>query len=475
LSIRQANTTQGGYVQLYNGVDGGGVANSAATPAAVKTAYDVAAAALPLAGGTMTGGITFNAGQTFPGTLPLAGGTMTGDITFSGTQTFPGVVVSVGAGAGILAGGTATNPVISATTATTSALGVVQPDGTTITINGSGVISAVASGNFLPLSGGTLTGAFQITDGTFNYIQFYPDGRAYMEGPVGINVVPDPAFPLTLEGDSRSFGNDLLSVLDNTGGTAGTLAIRQSGVLSTSIQDAVTGPTVFMTHTAGKDLILGASGVQYLNISGTDGQITVNSSTAGAFTLPTSQGAAGQVLQSDGAGNTIWAANVSSGALQLTGGTMTGAITFAAGQTISGYIANSLLTTTGDIIYASSANTPARLGLGAAGTILAVNGGAPAWRTSTQLGLLTSAAAASTYAPLNSPTFTGPITVNAGGAAGSNAFIVSGGSLVLSTSFTPASSGDIGSTGELAWDANYLYICTAPNTWGRIAIDSTPF
>jgi len=45
---------------------------------------------LPTSGGTMTGNITFNAGQTFPGTLSTTGGTMTGNITFNAGQTFPG-------------------------------------------------------------------------------------------------------------------------------------------------------------------------------------------------------------------------------------------------------------------------------------------------------------------------------------------------------------------------------------------------
>jgi len=36
---------------------------------------------LPTTGGTMTGAITFAAGQTFTGTLPLTGGTMTGNLT----------------------------------------------------------------------------------------------------------------------------------------------------------------------------------------------------------------------------------------------------------------------------------------------------------------------------------------------------------------------------------------------------------
>jgi hypothetical protein len=45
---------------------------------------------LLLAGGTMTGAITFAAGQTFTGTLPLTGGTMTGAITFAAGQTVDG-------------------------------------------------------------------------------------------------------------------------------------------------------------------------------------------------------------------------------------------------------------------------------------------------------------------------------------------------------------------------------------------------
>jgi hypothetical protein len=45
-------------------------------------------------------------------------------------------------------------------------------------------------------------------------------------------------------------------------------------------------------------------------------------------------------------------------------------------------IANSLLTTTGDTIYASGANTPARLGIGTSGQTLTVSaGGIPEWAT----------------------------------------------------------------------------------------------
>lgn len=47
----------------------------------------------------------------------------------------------------------------------------------------------------------------------------------------------------------------------------------------------------------------------------------------------------------------------------------------------NGAIAKTLTTTTGDIIYASSANTPARLGIGSTGQVLTVSGGIPSWAT----------------------------------------------------------------------------------------------
>ena len=46
---------------------------------------------------------------------------------------------------------------------------------------------------------------------------------------------------------------------------------------------------------------------------------------------------------------------------------------------IDAQIPDSLLTTTGDTIYASGASTPARLGIGTSGQILTVSGGVPTW------------------------------------------------------------------------------------------------
>jgi hypothetical protein len=35
---------------------------------------------------------------------------------------------------------------------------------------------------------------------------------------------------------------------------------------------------------------------------------------------------------------------------------------------------------------------------------------------------------------------------------------------------TPSSSSDTGTAGEIRWDANFIYVCTATNTWKRSAL-----
>lgn len=49
---------------------------------------------------------------------------------------------------------------------------------------------------------------------------------------------------------------------------------------------------------------------------------------------------------------------------------------------------------------------------------------------------------------------------------------ISGSTMRLGTARTPASSTATGNTGEICWDSSYLYVCTATNTWRRIAHSS---
>lgn len=61
--------------------------------------------------------------------------------------------------------------------------------------------------------------------------------------------------------------------------------------------------------------------------------------------------------------------------------TLTNKTISASSNTLTGVINNTLTTTTGDLIYASSANTPARLGIGSTNQVLTVSGGVPTWAT----------------------------------------------------------------------------------------------
>ena len=45
-------------------------------------------------------------------------------------------------------------------------------------------------------------------------------------------------------------------------------------------------------------------------------------------------------------------------------------------------------------------------------------------------------------------------------------------SIRLRQSKTPSSASDTGKAGQIAWDADYVYICVATNTWKRAAISS---
>ena len=42
--------------------------------------------------------------------------------------------------------------------------------------------------------------------------------------------------------------------------------------------------------------------------------------------------------------------------------------------------------------------------------------------------------------------------------------------LVPSWGSTPSSASDTGVAGSIAWDASYIYVCSATNTWLRVAI-----
>jgi hypothetical protein len=301
ISIDPASTGTSGIVQLYDGVDSLST-SLAATANSVKTTYDYAATMLPLAGGTMTGNITFAGTQTFPGVLDLAGGTMTGAITFVAGQTFPGVVESVGASdSTINVGGTPQNVLLDVAVSTTTQLGVVSPDGTTITVDGNGVISAVAgtAANLQAVtdSGNTTTNGIQVAGLTSTAPVLLPDGTAgslalSFAGSTTSGFYYDPTgagnIQLLKDGNSTvSIGRDAITLFTDV-------------QLPNSYQLNCTG-TIGLYQSGGRILFYDFDNSNYVGFMGPN---TVTTNTL--WVLPSGDGAAGEVLTTNGAGQLGW-------------------------------------------------------------------------------------------------------------------------------------------------------------------------
>lgn len=232
LAAKVASTLQPGLVQLSN------VANLtsstlAATPTAVKTAYDAAIAAQS----------TANAA------LPKAGGTMTGIITFSPSQTFPGVafpkattnslgVISVGNGLSVNSSGVLSTSNVGTVTAVTCGPGLGSPASGN-TISTSGTI------RLLPPTGTSLGG---VRAGQNVSIAF--DGTISVPGSNFIasnNPFPFNGYvwPAALASPSLPFpgvNGQVLTVIDNV---TGQLAWTSTGTLSS----VVAGPGLTVTST----------------------------------------------------------------------------------------------------------------------------------------------------------------------------------------------------------------------------------
>lgn len=160
------------------------------------------------------------------------------------------------------------------------------------------------------------------------------------------------------------------------------------------------------------------------------------------------------------------------------------------------------MTTGGDIIYGGASGAGTRLANGSAGQVLTSQGTtlAPIWSTNGS-GTVTSVAMTvpSIMSVANSPvTSSGSLDVTlatqaanivlagptTGGAAAPtfralvaadipaslNALTVASDNIVITTTKTPASAAAAGTAGMIAYDASFIYVCIATNTWTRVAI-----
>lgn len=182
--------------------------------------------------------------------------------------------------------------------------------------------------------------------------------------------------------------------------------------LQTQISAIVPGISPNTFNAKGDLLSASADNTPLILSSGTNGQyLKVNTATSTGLewgSLPTaSTSTAGIVQLSDSTAST-------STSLAATANSVKTSYDLA-----NAAIPKTLTTTTGDIIYASSANTPARLGIGSTDQVLTVVGGVPAYangskKTLTTTGDLLYASAANTLARLGIGS-TGQVLTVAGG------------------------------------------------------------
>ena len=106
-----------------------------------------------LTGGPITGSGTISLNTTYTDAryLQLSGGTLTGNVVFAAGQTFPGIgtVTSITAGTGLDGGVITSTGTINLLPATSSVIGGVYPDETTLTVSPTGELSVLGGGETL--------------------------------------------------------------------------------------------------------------------------------------------------------------------------------------------------------------------------------------------------------------------------------------------------------------------------------------
>lgn len=216
-----------------------------------------------------------------------------------------------------------------------------------------------------------------------------------------VDPAPKAATYVTLSNDTTLTNERVLTagsgISITDAGANNTVTIAASGLATNTPQYVTLAATADLTNErvltagsgisitdggAGSTVTIAASGLatntpQFLTLAATADLTNERVFTAGT----------GISVADAGAGST-YTVSVNQGA--LTHNNLGGLTT---GDPHTQYITKATTTTTGDILYASAANTPSRLGIGSTGQVLTVSGGIPAWATPssgvTDHGLLT--------------------------------------------------------------------------------------
>ena len=212
------------------------------------------------------------------------------------------------------------------------------------------------------------------------------------------------------------------------GGTVTSVSVVSANGLAGTVATATTTPAITLSTTLTTPVIAGnGTALIAATTTGTGSTVVLNAGPTFTGTIA----AASETL---------------SGTLVATGAISGSNLTSAGHASVD--IANALLTTTGDTIFASAASTPARLGIGSTGNILTVVAGIPAWS-----------------APATSGTVTSVSVVSANGLAGTVATATTTPAITLSTTLT---------TPVIAGNGTSLIAATTTGSGSTVALSTSP-
>ena len=498
LTVRAATTSVDGIVQLS---DSTSTTSSvlAATPTAVKSAYDLAALALPAAGGTVTGELLIGSA----GTLVFEGSTSDGnettlavaDPTADRTITLPNQtgtvlvsgnasIVNADVNASAAIAGTKISPDFGSQTVVTTgvfshALGAVGTPSITFTGDlNTGIYSpgadqlAVATNGTARLvidANGTVTcTSAQPTDGS---IRISNTTTRAPSNKYGIRFADSASETnAAIYAEQASSGNNASALVfgtnNGTGGGVLTSATERLRITSAGLVGIGTSSPGAKLEVRGSLSV----GENYIDTLNTDHSITLRNTGAvnnNNYTARIQSAAGGpqpsdsslvcltqtwngsayvltEKMRVDSAGQVGIGTTSPSSALHVVGNQfLTGGNYFT--DATSGYFFNGSGGFAGGIFGSSSGNI--------------------ANIVSPQT--ITLSTASSERARVDS---SGRLLVGTSSDSGGALFQVNGDRIRVATAKTPASASATGTTGEIAWDANYIYVCTATNTWKRTAI-----
>ena len=388
ISVNAGSTITAGVLQLTDST-GSTSTTTAATPNSVSSAFQAA---------TSAAGVANTANATANAALPKAGGTMTGNITFKAGQTFPGVVTGV-TGTAPVSVTIGTVPVVSVDAASTTAAGVVQLNNTTSSTSTTQALTAnqgrLLQGqidDLLVATTLTLAGTFDATAAELLTVTSAGEGEGFTVGDdlPNATVSNTDYFVIVTNGGTYTppgAGGPILTLgtlVGGTGYTPGTYPAEPlvggtgNGATADITVDGAGVVTNVVLVSGGSDYTVGNS-LTAFSTSGTPWSIPVN--TVGPATpFVTNQG---DWLLSNGAlweflnvGVDIASASTSApGIVQLATNVQTQAgadATLAVTPTgaASTYLRKSTYTAAGDVLVGTAAGQTVALGVGTDGQLL---------------------------------------------------------------------------------------------------------